>query len=321
MKQTEEFIMTSRRTFIKQSLAFGGLMATSPGWSLNELAEERELTLTILHSNDMHSRIDPFPANDPKYAGMGGMQNRANYITSVRKNAKNVLLLDCGDIFQGTPYFNMFGGEPEFKLMSMMKYDAATMGNHDFDNGLEGFDRMLKHADFPFICSNYNFNDTLLYNKTKPYTIVNKGPLKIGIIGIGVELKGLVGDTNYGNTQWTEPIQVVNKYAPMLKHDMKCNMVICLSHIGYSYDSNQISDIALASEIKDVDLILGGHTHTFLKEPTRLKNASEESVWISQAGWAGICMGHLEFEFEKDKVKKLNYNALQNISETTGYKS
>ena len=157
--------------------------------------------LTILHTNDQHSRIEPFDASYTINPNQGGFARRAALIQQIRQEEKNILLLDSGDVFQGTPYFNFFGGELEFKLMSMMGYDASTMGNHEFDNGLEGFKKALPQAKFPFLCSNYDFKNTLIDGLTKPYKIFNKNGIRIGIFGLGIELQGLVGNKQYGNAQ------------------------------------------------------------------------------------------------------------------------
>ena len=174
-----------------------------------------------------------------------------------------MLLLDAGDIFQGTPYFNMYKGEPEIKAMSMMGYDACTMGNHDFDAGVAGFARQLPHARFPVLVANYDFTGTEMEGRTKPYTTIQKGDIRIGVFGIGIQLKGLVPEDAYGKTQYIEPIQTANSVAHHLKKNEKCDMVICLSHLGYDYDYNKVSDKVLAKESEGIDLIIGGHTHTF----------------------------------------------------------
>ncbi len=258
--------------------------------------------LTILHTNDQHSRIEPFDSSYAKNPNQGGFARRARVIQDIRKQESNVLLLDSGDIFQGTPYFNMFGGELEFKLMSMMGYDASTMGNHDFDNGLNGFLKALPNAKFPFITSNYDFEDTILEGKTLDYKIFDKEGIKIGIFGVGIELEGLVGKKEYGETKWTHPVEIAQHYADFLKNKKKCDMVICLSHIGYKYnDSDQISDVKLAAETENIDLILGGHTHTFLPEPQKLTNRAGKSVLVNQVGWAGLLLGRIDFYFDNQK--------------------
>ena len=267
--------------------------------------------LTILHTNDQHSRIEPFDASYTRNPNQGGFARRASLIQKIRSEEKNILLLDSGDIFQGTPYFNFFGGELEFKLMSMMRYDASTMGNHDFDNGLEGFAKVLPNAKFPFICSNYDFKNTILDGQTEPYKIFKKDGIKIGIFGIGIELSGLVGKKSYGETVYLHPIEMAQHYADFLKNEKNCDMIICLSHIGFDYKDQpeKMSDKHLAAKTSGIDLILGGHTHTFLQEPLRLQNKDGKNVIVNQVGWAGILLGRLDFYFDKNKVvKNISWN-------------
>jgi 5'-nucleotidase len=301
-------------------VAGGTLLAAAPGFAMGGLKRGAR-RITILHTNDMHSRIDPFPASDPRYAGLGGMEKRSALIKKVRSQEDHVLLLDAGDIFQGTPYFNMYGGELEFKLMTEMGYDAATMGNHDFDNGLEGFNRMLPHAGFPFICSNYNFSDTILNGKTHPCKVFRKGDINIGVFGLGVELEGLVGKSNYGETRYEDPIATANKTAQLLKYDQNCHLVIALSHLGYSYEKKKVSDVVLAAETENIDLIIGGHTHTFLDEATRLKNKKGTEVLVTQAGWAGICVGRVDFVLEETGAKQSITSALYPLNNGASTKS
>jgi len=217
--------------------------------------------------------------------------------------------LDAGDIFQGTPYFNFYGGELEFKLMSMMGYDAATMGNHDFDNGLEGFLKALPNAKFPFITSNYDFSNTILDGKTEKYKIFKKDGIKVGLFGVGIELDGLVGKKQYQETKYLNPVEIAQHYADFLRKEKGCDLVICLSHIGFDYrdDADKISDKKLAAQTDNIDLILGGHTHTFLPEPQSFTNKSGKNVLVNQVGWAGLLLGRIDFYFDKNK-------SLQNIS-------
>ena len=291
--------MGNRRAFIKQSGL--GIIGFSllPQFSL---AKNKDIKLTILHTNDMHSHIHPFTSGRNK--GLGGMAQRAALIKQIRKQEEHILLLDAGDIFQGTPYFNFYGGELEFKLMSEMKYDAATLGNHDFDNGLDGLKKQLPHANFPFLIANYDFSNTILKGAFKPYKIFRKGDLKIGVFGIGIELEGLVPKELYQNTIYQDPITTANHYASILKKDQKCNLVICLSHLGLKYKSKRISDITFSKQTTNIDLIIGGHTHTFLKKPISQLNADNKEVLINQVGWAGINIGKIDFHFSKNGAKK-----------------
>jgi 5'-nucleotidase len=293
----------NRRSFIKNT-AFSGMVLTTGAFPMFASADAPEITkLTILHTNDVHSRIDPFPMDGSKNEGLGGAAKRATLINRIREEQKNVLLLDAGDIFQGTPYFNFFGGELEMKLMSEMGYDAAAIGNHDFDAGIDGLERQLVHANFPLLISNYNFDNTILKGKTKEYKIFSKSGLKIGVFGVGIELNGLVPQSLYKETIYSDPLAAAEKWSAYLKQEEKCDYVICLSHLGYKYgpNENKISDRYLAENTSYIDLIIGGHTHTFLKEPERLKNKLGNPILINQVGWAGIVLGRLDIYFERNK--------------------
>lgn len=294
----------NRRIFCKSSLYASALTAVNTLPIAASLFDDDIVKLTILHTNDVHSRIDPFPMDGSRNAGQGGAAKRAALIKSIRKVEKNILLFDSGDIFQGTPYFNMFGGELEMKLMSEMKYDAATMGNHDFDAGIDGFMKQIKHANFPFILSNYEVSDNELSEvllKTKTWEIDG---IKVGLYGLGIELEGLVPLALYGNTLYQDPIEKAKIYEAYLKQVEKCDYVICLSHLGYRYRDDKVSDVVLAQQTEHTDLILGGHTHTFMKEPDVQKNKRDMPVFINQAGWAGILLGRVDLMFEKSKKRK-----------------
>lgn len=295
--------MQNRRKFITQSLLATGTLLTAKSTFAEELTEVKKLT--ILHTNDVHSRLEPFPMDGGKNQGLGGVEARAEIINKIRSEEEHVLLLDAGDIFQGTPYFNLYKGEPEIKAMALMGYDAATMGNHDFDAGLEDFATQLHHANFPIVLCNYDFTNTPMEFKSQPYKIFKKGKLKIGVTGIGIEMKGLVPDALCGNTKYLDPIENANRTADILKREKGCDMVICLSHLGYKYSDNKISDIVFAKETANIDLILGGHTHTFLDAPVTYTNKNGSDVLVNQVGWAGIVLGRLDFEFSKFKKKNL----------------
>lgn len=305
----------NRKQFLK---AIGGgtlAMTLAPNLLMAEnfklLNLQSEYKLTILHTNDQHSRIEPFDESYTRNPNQGGFARRAALIQKIRSEEKNVLLLDSGDTFQGTPYFNFFGGELEFKLMSMMGYDASTMGNHDFDNGLAGFKKVQPNAKFPFICSNYDFTNTILDGQTLPYKVFNKNGIKVGIFGVGIELAGLVGKKDYGETVYKDPVEIAQHYSEFLRNDKKCDLVICLSHIGYDYKDNpdKISDKILAAKTDGIDLILGGHTHTFLPEPQKFSNRKGKTVLVNQVGWAGLLLGKLDFYFDKSKsVKNISWN-------------
>ncbi|MBF6640730.1 metallophosphatase [Flavobacterium sp. J49] len=291
-----------RREFIQKTAASSTLLGLG-GLSLSSFKTLSTKHLTVLHTNDVHSYIDPFPANHPKNPNLGGVARRAALIESIRKENPNVLLLDAGDIFQGTPYFNYYGGELEFKLMSMMKYDLATIGNHDFDNGIEGLYAQLPHANFEFVSANYDFKNTVMHGHVKPYKVLDKDGIKVGVFGLGVGLDGLVDKKNYKETVYNDPLAVAQDMARILKLEKKCDLVICLSHIGYKYkdEPEKICDTKLATLTKDIDLIIGGHTHTFLDKPTVLKNVEGKDVLVNQVGCYGINLGRIDFYFDDDK--------------------
>ncbi|MBM3419115.1 MAG: bifunctional metallophosphatase/5'-nucleotidase [Bacteroidetes bacterium] len=294
----------NRRKFLQNiTLGSGAVLLSFNGFG-QLLSSKKSSKLTILHTNDTHSNIDPFPSNHAKFPGMGGVSRRHALIQKIRQNEEHVLLLDCGDIFQGTPYFNMFNGELEMKLMSEIGYDAATMGNHDFDIGIEGFKNAKRHAKFSFLCANYDFSETILSGETKSFEIFQKGDLKIGVFGIGIELNGLVTENNYGKTKYLDPILTANSVAKELKQK-GCDLVICLSHLGYDYpDSSRISDRKLAQQTSNIDIILGGHTHTFLEKPIIEKNKKGKSVLINQVGYAGLYLGRIDIDITSGAICK-----------------
>ncbi len=296
--------MTSRRDFIRKAAYGSAAVIGMNALGFDAFAKSETVKITILHTNDVHSHIEPFPDNDPKYPGLGGVARRAALISKIRSEEKNVLLLDAGDIFQGTPYFNMYKGELEMKLMSRMKYDASTIGNHDFDNGVDGLSDKLPHASFPLINCNYDLTGTSMAGKTIPYKVFVKDGIRIGVFGIGIELDGLVDKKLYGTTAYLDPIVKSAETVHRLKHEEKCDLIICLSHLGYKYEEKKVSDLVLAAQSRDIDLIIGGHTHTFLDKPTEVKNSDGKTVLVAQAGWAGIRLGRVDFIFGKGKKKR-----------------
>lgn len=294
----EEFV-TSRRNFVKQGLVVAGGLVTGlsslPAWAA------RKVKITILHTNDTHSRIDPYPENGPN-AGRGGVAARMRLIKQIRATEEHVLLFDAGDIFQGTPYFNFFKGALEMKAMQMMGYDAATMGNHDFDEGVENFDAQLKHVQFPFLVANYDFKQTVLRNKIKPYTVFVKGGIRIGVFGLGINPVGLIPDKLFGGTVYNDPIEKAKQMIQVLRVQESCHYVVCLSHLGYAYDDlNRPSDMLLAASVDGIDLIIGGHTHTFLQNGTLVKGPAGSPCNIVQVGHSGLQLGRVDLSFEMNK--------------------
>lgn len=294
--------MMDRRNFLRDTILSSAAGALLP-WS-TILKDEEYCKITILHTNDMHSRIEAFPMDGGRNQGLGGVLARAKKIEEIRKEREHVLLLDAGDMFQGTPYFNFFNGEIEVKAMSKMKYDLCTIGNHDFDGGIENLAKQLDHATFSMLSSNYILKDTPLADKVKDYHVFQKGEIKIGVYALGIKLDGLVPEDLYGETWYEEPLQKARSYEQILKVDEKCDYVICLSHLGYQYRGEKVSDLVLANNTRVTDLIIGGHTHTFLREPEVMINMDGKRVVVNQVGFGGLMLGRLDLIFEKNKKGK-----------------
>lgn len=298
--------MVNRKQFIRQSaLVTGGMLSGSFVRAIAaEAATER---LVVLHTNDTHSRLDPFPMDGSRNQGLGGVARRAAVIKEIRAREPHVLLLDAGDIFQGTPYFNFYKGEPEIKAMSYMGYDATTIGNHDFDAGMENLATQLRlHARFPMLVCNYDFAGTPMEGVTQPYRIFKRGPFKIGVLGVGIEGKGLIPEQLFGKTVYEDPIAAANRVAERLRRKDNCDLVICLSHLGNRYTTeNKVSDENLAKESYEIDLIIGGHTHTFLERPLVYTNQKGRDVLVNQVGFGGILLGRIDFEFSKFSGQKI----------------
>ena len=299
--------MLTRKAFIYNNVMATGALFAGRSFLSELTAEEKAYRLTILHTNDVHSRIDPFPMDGGVNQGLGGVAARADIIEKIRREEEHVLLFDAGDIFQGTPYFNFYKGEPEIKAMSSMGYDATAIGNHDFDAGLPNLATQLAtNATFPMLVANYDFSGTPMEYKYQPYKIFRKGKIKIGVFGLGIELTGLVSENLIAGTKYLDPVVKGNETAAILKNERNCDLVICLSHLGYQYSDNKVSDKRLANESENIDLIIGGHTHTFLNAPVIFKNKKGDDVLVNQVGWAGINLGRLDFDFTKKSKKKLS---------------
>jgi len=298
-----------RRTFLTESAA-GAAFISLGGLSMQSCSSPKSKKITILHTNDVHSHIDPFPKDHDLYPNLGGLARRATLVDTIRKENPNTLLFDAGDIFQGTPYFNFYGGELEFKLMSMLKYDAATIGNHDFDNGIDGLLAQVPHANFELLSANYDFSNTVMDGFVKPYKIFLVDGIKLGVYGIGIELKGLVTKKLFKETAYLNPFEVATDMERILKEEERCDIVICLSHLGYDYeDNNRPDDVGLGTKTKYTDLIIGGHTPTFLDAPRIVQNKNGNNVIINQVGCYGLYLGRVDFHFNET-------NTIRSSSET-----
>ncbi|MBS3739330.1 MAG: metallophosphatase [Psychroflexus sp.] len=291
----------NRRTFINQTIKVSSLVGLSS--VVNPMIWEKSYDkhITILHTNDVHSHIDPFPQNHRKFPNRGGVSRRYSLIQQIKAKNPNTLLLDAGDAFQGTPYFNFYGGELEYKLMSKMGYQASTIGNHEFDNGIDNITAQLQHAKFDLLNANYDLSNTSLDGLVRPYQIYEVEGISIGVFGLGIELDGLVSKKLYKETQYLNPVEVAQDQVKILKQEHQCDLVICLSHLGYDYQSDKISDIKLAEQTQDIDLIIGGHSHTFLDKPSKVLNQAGKITLINQVGWAGLNLGRIDFYFSHNQ--------------------
>ena len=249
--------------------------------------------IVILHTNDTHSRIEPVPETDKYNPNLGGVTRRAAYVDKVRNENDNVLLFDAGDFLQGTPYFNLFKGEVEIETMNLLQYDAITLGNHEFDYGMDVLVDIVKKADFPIICTNYDFSDTEIADIIKPYHIIYKEGVKIGVLGANIDPNGLVASANYKGVKFLPLTETINKAAAMLRNDLHCDMVIVLSHTGIR------TELELAENSRNIDIIIGGHSHTFMSEPAIRNNLDGKEVTVFQTNGRGVYVGRIDVDLEK----------------------
>ncbi len=288
----------TRRDFFKQlgaiALAASPIVTSLSSLTSCSVGKTREPRLTILHTNDVHSHIDPFPDSDTNYAGQGGYARRQTFIDKVREaeGGDNVMVLEAGDMFQGTPYFNFFHGQLEMQLMNRMHIDAVTIGNHEYDNGLESLYDCMNTANFPFLSANYIFTDPRGAKIVKPYKVFDRGGIRIGVFGLGIRLAGLVAPMNCPNVEFREIIPTAQAVVNTLRQQEKCQLVIALTHIGLK--DVEVGDIMLAKNTTGIDIILGGHTHTFLSQPELVPDQSGKIVVINQVGYGGINVGKLQ---------------------------
>lgn len=259
--------------------------------------------ITILHTNDTHSCILPLNKNlaNKEVAGRGGYIRRAAMIRDERQATPDLLLFDSGDFSQGSPFYTIFKGDVEIGLMNEMGYDAATIGNHEFDFGLENMARIFRMAKFPIVCANYDFTGTPVEGTVKPYTIIKRNGLKIGIFGIGAQMDGLVDANNCIGVKFLDPVTTANTTASHLKKDLKCDLVICLSHLGWGILPPLANDERLIAASHDIDLVLGAHSHTFFKEIEYVNNADGRAIGDDQNGKNAIYVGKLILTLNKKK--------------------
>ncbi|WP_018620962.1 bifunctional metallophosphatase/5'-nucleotidase [Spirosoma luteum] len=304
-------LASNRRQFLKLLGTAAVIGAVAPD-VLGNKATSKNALLTILHTNDVHSRLDPFPMDGSRNAGKGGVARRATLIQKIRQESPNSLLFDAGDIFQGTPYFNLYKGEPEILAMNRLGYDAGTIGNHDFDGGIDNMVTQFGKAKFPLLIANYDFKNTVLDGRTKSWQVFEKDGIRVGVFGLGIQPEGLIPKDAYRETKYLNPVEMGNDTAAKLRSDEACDYVICLSHLGYKYDNEpKVSDVVLAGKTRNIDLIIGGHTHTFLEAPVVATNLDGQPIWINQVGFAGINLGRIDLTFERGKATLNNGTSLE----------
>ena len=298
--------MISRRKFFTSSLALGAGLALAPK-ELNLFASATpapDTVITILHTNDTHSQIDPLPENDKSYAGKGGVARRATLVKRVRKENPNTLLLDAGDSFQGTPYFNFYKGEVEYKAMSAIGYDAGTLGNHEFDNGVDALAAALKFASFDIVSSNYDVKGTALEKLVKPYVVKTVAGIRIGLFGLGISPVALITPANFKGVTYQDPIETSKTMVKTLRETERCPFIVAMSHLGF-YKNPRPSDVGdgqVAAQVDGIDFIVSGHTHTFMEQPERVKQPCGQETLIYQVGRSGIYVGRVDFTFRAGKL-------------------
>jgi len=309
--------MTTRRDFLRASLA-GGLFVSSPRAALHLLStpawsalsaplletEAGETLITILHTNDTHSQIDPLPANDGQYPNKGGVARRATLVKRIRKENPNTLLVDAGDVFQGTPYFNFYKGEVEYKSMSLIGYDVVTLGNHDFDNGVDALAAAMKFATFEFVSCNYDVAGTPLESRVKPYVVRVIGGVRVGLFGMGISPDNLITPENFKGVKYNDPVKAARDTVTILRGRERCTLVVGMSHLGYYPEAlgGGVGDSQVAAAVDGIDFIASGHTHTFMKQPMMTKTPSGGNTIIFQVGRSGIYVGRVDMKLRDGKV-------------------
>lgn len=255
--------------------------------------------LTILHTNDTHSTIQPLKENlaDTMKAGRAGFLRRIAMINEERQKDPELLLFDSGDFSQGSAYYTLFKGDVEIGLMNRMGYDCSTIGNHEFDFGMENMARLFKMANFPIVCSNYDFTGTILEGLVKPYIILRRKGIKIGVFALDPKMEGLVFAKNCQGIKYLDPIKVANEMAFKLKHKEKCDLVICVSHLGWE-PITQMGDPMMISHSRNIDIVLGGHSHSYFLKPQVVKDADGKDVPVDQNGKHAIFVGKLVLNME-----------------------
>jgi 5'-nucleotidase len=308
--------MTTRRVFLGASIAAGLSLSFPKGlrslytparaavWAPLLEPQKGETLITVLHTNDTHSQIDPILENDKTYAGKGGVARRATLVKRVRKENPNTLMIDAGDVLQGTPYFNFYKGEVEYKAMSLIGYDVGTIGNHEFDNGVASLAKALQFANFDIVSTNYDVRGSALESKVKTHVVKEVGGLRIGLFGLGISPTGLITPDNFKPLLYLDPVRMARGVTKLLREQERCTLVLGLSHLGYYPDSKngEVGDTQVAAQVDGIDFIASGHTHTFMEKPVLQKNPSGKDTIIFQVGRSGIYVGRVDFTVRDGKV-------------------
>jgi len=290
--------MINRRRFLTTSAVFGATLVAFPRTLLE--ASGAETVITILHTNDTHSQIGPLPPND-RNAGKGGVARRATLVKRVRKENPNTLLVDAGDVLQGTPYFNFYKGEVEYKAMSAIGYDAGTLGNHEFDNGVEALAAALKFANFDIVSANYDVKGTALEDRVKRYVVKTVGGIRVGLFGLGISPTALITPANFKGVTFLDPLIAARDVVKKLREEERCSLVVCMSHLGYHEDGKQGNSF-LASQVDGIDYIASGHTHIFMEQPVTATQPCGAKTLIFEVGKSGIYVGRVDFTFRTGKL-------------------
>ncbi len=293
--------MMDRRDFFK-SIFF---LTTVSAFAGPDYLFKKDSAIHIFHTNDVHSHIEPFPLNDKRFPGMGGYAKRQTMLKKFRKKYRDILLFDAGDVFQGTPYYNYYEGKLDYRLMSMLGYNAATLGNHDFDSGTDKLAEAMKYAKFSIISSNLEFTHPILKKKVKPYEIYIRKGKRIGVFGLTVDFKGLVLAENHKGVEYVDPVKTSENMVNFLRNKKGCDIVLCLSHLGINAYKTEIGDIELASQVSGIDVIIGGHSHTFLDGGLNVVSNDGWTTLITQVGFAGVWLGHIIIDFDKTGKKSI----------------
>jgi 5'-nucleotidase len=310
--------MSSRRNFLKSAAIAGLSLPLTRSASLFHAANTNgtlwepllqpakgETLITVLHTNDTHSQIDPTLPNDRTYPDKGGVARRATLVKRVRKENPNTILIDAGDVLQGTPYFNFYKGEVEYKSMSLIGYDAGTLGNHEFDNGVEALATALQFANFDIVSTNYDVRGSALERKVKSHAVKVVGGVPVGLFGLGISPEGLITPDNFKPLKYLDPVRMARDAVQILREQEKCTLVLGMSHLGYypnPKSADTIGDTQVAAQVDGIDFIASGHTHTFMERPVVQKTPSGKGTIIFQVGRSGIYIGRVDFTVKDGKV-------------------